>query len=243
MTGEAKRNAPSSNLIYSLAVLCSLLLGSLRLWYALIPMFMLMTGAVLDRKTRALSRQERGSIWTMWALLVLALSYVHRRIAGTHHLLDLVNLTPATGGGIVGVVLIFLGFSVAFATVSERDQPRQPVAGCFGVLTACWGSPLEWLWIQRTVLALVAGMYALAWFHRSGEPTCRRLYIHFALGLHLMVSWGPWAAVASLALLMCLPTVVEHINLRRGERCMVHSSPCDRGAGHVPVARVSFGGP
>ena len=217
MTGEARRNAPSSELIYSLAVLCSLLLGSLRLWYALIPMFMLVTGAVLDPKTRALSRQERGSIWTMWALLVLALSYVHRRIAGTHQLLDMVNLSPATGGGIVGVVLIFLGFSVVFATVSERDQFGNSIAGCFGVLTVCWGlSLLEWFWIQRTVLALVAGMYVLAWLHRSGEPTRRRLYIHFALGLHLMVSWGPWAAVASLALLMCLPTVVEHINLRRG---------------------------
>ena len=73
-----------------------------------------------------LSRQERGSIWTMWALLVLALSYVHRRIAGTHHLLDLVNLTPATGGGIVGVVLIFLGFSVAFATVSSEISSATP---------------------------------------------------------------------------------------------------------------------
>ena len=158
MTGEAKRNAPSSELIYSLAVLCSLLLGSLRLWYALIPMFMLVTGAVLDPKTRALSRQG-GSIWTMWALLVLALSYVHRRIAGTHQLLDMVNLSPATGGGIVGVVLIFLGFSVVFATVSERDQFGNSIAGCFGVLTVCWGlSLLEWFWIQRTVLALVAGM-------------------------------------------------------------------------------------
>ena len=108
-------------------------------------MFMLVTGAVLDPKTRALSRQERGSIWTMWALLVLALSYVHRRIAGTHQLLDMVNLSPATGGGIVGVVLIFLGFSVVFATVSERDQFGNSIAGCFGVWTVCWGLSLfEW---------------------------------------------------------------------------------------------------
>ena len=217
MTGEAKTNAPSSKLIYSLAVLCSLLLGSLRLWYALIPMFMLLTGLVLDPKTRALSRQERSSMWTMWTLLVLGLSYVHRRIAGTHHLLDLVNLTPTNGGSIVVVMLIFVAFSTLYATFSEHDQFGNSATACFGVLMVSWLLSLsEWAWVQRTVLAVVFVLYVLAWSHRSGESNRSRFYLHLALGLHLMVSWGPWVAVASLALLMCLPTVVEHINLQRG---------------------------
>ena len=216
MTGEAKRNTPSSNLIYSLAVLCSLLLGSLRLWYALIPMFMLLTGVVLDPRSRSLSRQERGSMWTMWALLVLGLSYVHRRIVGTHHLLDLVNITPSSLASILGVVLMFVGFSVMFSIVSKQQALGQSGTACFVVLMVCWVLSLsEWMWLQRTVLAAILGLYGLAWMHRVEKSTRSRFYLHLALGLHLMVSWGPWAAVASLALLMCLPTVVEQINLQR----------------------------
>lgn len=210
MTGQAKRNIPSSTTVYVLAAMVAFSLGSLRLWYALIPLFMLLTGTVLDRRFRSRPFVEQAALWVAWGLVVCALSYVHRRMFGTHHLLKLVNLTPTTLlTGLVAMALL-AALSLLYGAVYGGRNVRASCGGCFAVLlVALAASRTEWAPLQWIVLAGAVGLYVMAWLRRK-DPTNQSVhFMHAALGVHVMVSWGPWATVASLALLIVAPHVAK----------------------------------
>ncbi|DAC56296.1 MAG TPA: hypothetical protein D7I11_01130 [Candidatus Poseidoniales archaeon] len=210
MTGQSKRNIPSSTTVYVLAAMVAFSLGSLRLWYALIPLFMLLTGTVLDRRFRSRPFVEQAALWVAWGLVVCALSYVHRRMFGTHHLLKLVNLTPTTLlTGLVAMALL-AALSLLYGAVYGGRNVRASCGGCFAVLlVALAASRTEWAPLQWIVLAGAVGLYVMAWLRRK-DPTNQSVhFMHAALGVHVMVSWGPWATVASLALLIVAPHVAK----------------------------------
>ena len=117
----------------------------------------------------------------MWALLVLALSYVHRRIAGTHQILDLVNVHAGDGrrhrwGG-VDLPRIFSGVCYRIRARSVR----QLHGGLFWRIDGLLG-------------ALALGMVL--------DSPC-------VLLVQDAVHSGPMPMCSSLAL--TVPTVVEHI--------------------------------
>ena len=218
MTGQAKQRAPTSHTVHFLAVLTTLLLGSLRLWYALIPMFLLVTGMTLEKTLQRRPRNEQASTWAVWVLLVLSLSYVHRRILGDHHLLKLVN--TSVNGAVSGltVLLMFVLCSVVFGFVNGQQDKRVHGGWCFAFLVVALGlAGMEWVWLQRAVLFGVLALYASAGLVRGLDPARRRLLFHAGLGLHVMVSWGPWATVASLTLLLSLPEVIRGMRLGRSQ--------------------------
>lgn len=214
MTGQAKQHAPSSKTIHLLAVLVSLFLGSLRLWYALLPMFLLVTGLALEKTAQGRPRHERVSVWTIWCLLVLSLSYVHRRILGDHHLLKLVNMSPGDVLSSLALVVMLVLFSVFFGLVSERQHARVYGFWCFVFLLSAFAfSRIEWLWMQRMILMGILALYAGAGMATNLKPTSRTMLLHAGLALHMMVSWGPWATVAGLALLLALPALVDGLRV------------------------------
>ena len=214
LTGQARGHVPASKTVHLLAVLTALLLGSLRLWYALVPVFLLMTGIAMEKTARRRPRSEQMSTWAVWVLLVLSLSYVHRRILGDHHLLKLVNMgVNDVFSGLVILALLVL-FSLFFAFVNDQGDPRYRGGWCFGFLVLALGlSSVEWLWLQRIVLAGILALYVGAGVAQHLPPSSRKVLLHAGLALHMMVSWGPWATVASMTLLMALPVVVRSLRL------------------------------
>ena len=210
MTGGAKKHAPRSTTVHVVAAVVALSLGSLRLWYALVPLFMLLTGAIFNRGFRRRSTAENVALCVAWGLVVCSLSYVHRRMLGTHHLLKLVNLTPTSLlSGLAALVLV-AALSLMYGAVYGGSRRRLFSATSFAVLfLALVVSQTEWVLLQLTALVGAARLYAMAWFRRDASSNQSKHLLHAALGLHVMVSWGPWATVASLALLTALPYVVE----------------------------------
>ncbi len=214
MTGQAKQYAPSSKTVHLLAVLVSLLLGSLRLWYALLPMFLLVTGLALEKTAQSRPRHERVSVWAIWCLLVLSLSYVHRRILGDHHLLKLVNLAPSNVFSALVLAVMLILFSVFFGLVSQRQYGRAHAIWCFVFLVSAFTlSRIEWLWVQQIVLLGILALYFGAGLATNLDLSSRKLLLHAGLALHMMVSWGPWATVAGLTLLLSLPAMVEGLRI------------------------------
>ena len=210
MTGGAKKHIPSSKTVYLLVVMAAFSFGSLRLWYALLPLFMLLTGVVLGKGFGRRPQGERVSLWVSWVLVVASLSYVHRRLLGTHHLLKLVNMTPTSLSNALILLLIILLFSIAFGFIHGREKPRHFILGSMAFLTvAMLLSRAEWVWLQWLTLAGLLVMYGLAWARRNEESSHRFPVFYAALALHVMISWGPWATVASLSVLICLPALVE----------------------------------
>ena len=210
MTGGAKKHIPSSKTVYLLAVMAAFSFGSLRLWYALLPLFMLLTGVVLNKAFRLRPQGERVALWASWVLVVVSLSYVHRRLLGTHHLLKLVNMTPTSLSSAALLLLIIVLFSVVFGFIHGREERRHFIIGCMVYLTvAMLLSRAEWAWLQWLTLAGLLVMYGLAWGRRHDESSHRFPILYAALALHMMVSWGPWATIASLSVLICLPALVN----------------------------------
>ena len=210
MTGGAKKHIPSSKTVYVLAVMAAFSFGSLRLWYALLPLFMLLTGVVLDKGFRYRPQPERVALWVSWALVVGSLSYVHRRMLGTHHLLKLVNMTPTSVSSVAILLLVVLSFSVLFGFLHGGEQRRYHSLGCMAFLTASLVlSQVEWAWLQWLTLIGLAMMYGVAWVRRREDGLQSTYVFYGALALHVMVSWGPWATVASLTLLIVLPSLVK----------------------------------
>ncbi len=233
MTGQAKRNVPSSTTIYVLSAMVAFSLGSLRLWYALVPLFMLLTGTVLDRRFRSRPSVERAALWVAWGLVVCALSYVHRRMFGIHHLLKLVNLTPTTLlTGFVAIALL-AALSLLYGVVYGGGNIRASCGACFVVLLAALGaSRTEWAPLQWVVLAGAVSLYLMAWLRRKHPSGQSVHYMHAALGVHVMVSWGPWATVVSLALLI----VVPHLAKVLAPQNMANASWLNRPQGMVALA-------
>ena len=210
MMGGAKKHIPSSKTVYVLAVMAAYSFGSLRLWYALLPLFMLLTGVVLHKGFRLRPHPERIALWVSWALVVLSLSYVHRRLLGTHHLLKLVNMTPTSVSSVAILFLVVLTFSVLFGFLHGGRQWRDHALGCMAFLIGSLVlSRVEWAWLQWLTLVGVGVMYGLAWVRRRQEGLPSTYVFYGALALHTMVSWGPWATVVSLALLIVLPSLLK----------------------------------
>ena len=210
MMGVAKKHIPSSKTVYVLAVMAAFSFGSLRLWYALLPLFMLLTGVVLDKGFRLRPQPERIALWVSWALVVISLSYVHRRLLGTHHLLKLVNMTPTSVSSVAILLFVVLTCSVLFGFLHGGKQWQYHALGCMAFLTGSLVlSRVEWAWLQWLTLVGLGVMYGLAWARRREEGLLSTYVFYGALALHVMISWGPWATVVSLALLIVLPSLLQ----------------------------------
>ena len=115
--------------------------------------------------------------------------------------------------GLVILALLVL-FSLFFAFVNDQGIPRLRGGWCFGFLVLALGlSSVEWLWLQRIVLVGILALYVGPVVAQHLPSSSRKLSLHAGLALHMMVSWGPWATVASMTLLMALPVVVRSLRL------------------------------
>tara|TARA_B100000524_G_C23553413_1_gene335699 strand:+ start:39 stop:797 length:759 start_codon:yes stop_codon:yes gene_type:complete len=84
-------------------------------------------------------------------------------------------------------------------------------------------SRVEWAWLQWLILLGLLVMYGLAWARRNDDSTHAFPLFYAALALHVMISWGPWATVASLSVLMCLPALTKAlIDAKDGQVSLLH---------------------
>ena len=119
------------------------------------------------------------------------------------------NLTPTSLlSGLAALVLV-AALSLMYGAVYGGSRRRLFSATSFAVLfLALVVSQTEWVLLQLTALVGERVFTPRLGFGETLPQPTKHLCI-FALGLHVMVSWGPWATVASLALLTALPYVVE----------------------------------
>ena len=226
LTGASTPHPERSTKVYLLAVMVALSIGSLRLWYALIPFYMVLTGLLFSKQQRRFSRQERSALWVIWGLVLLSLCYVHRRIFGTHHLLKLVNMGPSSVGAVVVILCLLVLCAVVFGRLIGFENPNTYSAGAAVVLIAAFlASQVDLVYAQWAVILTVLSLYVGGWYLRQEQPVRSKLMLHAALASHVMVSWGPWAAVSSLCLLMCLPALVKSLRLDSGPNLSLLQQP------------------
>ena len=79
ITGESRWRTPQSRVMYLLTAMAALTIGSLRLWYALVPLYFLLTSHLSSKTMRNRMGQHLGHVWALWLLTMMALVFVHRR--------------------------------------------------------------------------------------------------------------------------------------------------------------------
>lgn len=206
-TGHASNGFSTSPGMYLMLVVGALTVGSLRLWYALIPFYFVISGFLVSSIAK---RRPNIPLAVVWLLLVAALSLVHRRLFGRHFMLDLIGMNSLSfGGGIVTLVLVAIT-ALAFVWSEYENLDIRLISVCaswliLGVLLKSTGE----FWLQQMSLVMTVGLYLLSlWLYRK-EPKTSRLTFLGALSLHVTITWGIWAATTTVLLLSCLPNVLD----------------------------------
>jgi hypothetical protein len=210
ITGESRWRTPQSRGMYLLTAMAALTIGSLRLWYALVPLYFLLTSHLSSKTMRNRMGQHLGHVWALWLLTMMALVFVHRRFFGTHHLLKLVNMTASSGSEVLTIVGILCGFSLFAAILFKSASFIQRFFSVFAFMLIAFGlSSLEHLFLQQFTLLFIVVLYGTSWAVSKNKPDLAKKVFCAALALHMTVAWGPWAAVVSLLLLLSVPSLVH----------------------------------
>ena len=206
-TGHAINGFSMSHGIYLMLVVGALTVGSLRLWYTLIPFYFVISGFLV---TSIVKRRFNLSLTVVWLLLVAALSLVHRRLFGRHFMLDLVGMNSLSlGGGMLTLFLVVItGITVVWSVYEDLDLRRISVCTAWLVLGVLLKSTDEY-WLQLLALGAIVSLYSLSMFFYQKETKTSILLFLGGLSLHAMVAWGAWAATTTVLLLTCLPKLLE----------------------------------
>jgi len=182
--------------------------GSIRLWFALIPFLFIVARHNFERSQQGLDKIERLPIILLSILLFAAVTLVHRRIIGTHVILDLVEIGWSSSllGIIFSAFLITLSAFISVTCIERQLEIRKSVIFSVWLLVCFVVSGLAITFLDRIFLLLILLLYAASargWIDETEERIPKGLIL-VAISTQLLLTWGVWASCATLLLLSCI---------------------------------------
>ena len=197
--------------------------GSLRVWFVLPVLFGWGLGRVVEhlRESPSIGALD----WTagMTAMAACGLLLPHRRILDGNLLLELVRMDPFGDAvsGVFSLGILALTAGVWTLHVHGRIRMRQN-ALMLGMLIAVMAVRFARAtlvdWMALAVLLVVYITAARDVLDASSSGTLPRGMFEAALTGHMLLIWGPWAALSSLCVLVITPRLVKAMERKQVTR-------------------------
>lgn len=203
-----------------LLALVAISFASLRLWFALIPLFFWTTKEAYG----AWKENGKGgafiSMLSLSALLFVALTTVHRRIFSRHWMLEFVRYGWPDSIGSWGFSLLAIVVAATVCTLALNQKMH----------LKRWVQTFGWLMLSLGVqasgksevdLLFLGASIALYWWFRRNpqwrkDSVLRRQSASTLLAGFVLLTWGAWSAMSTLILLSALPELIKRVNKGNG---------------------------
>ncbi|MBT61076.1 MAG: hypothetical protein CMA63_05950 [Euryarchaeota archaeon] len=182
--------------------------GSIRLWFVLIPFFFITLRVLSLQYSRGVSMIHQLPILSLSILLLAALSFVHKRIFGTHYMLLLVKSgwPESFQSTLFSVIVLIIAATVSVTCMRGRFERKTSALLSIVLLCGLAASGLQSNFLDRIILLMIAVSYLLSFAsirHVKGVHIPDGLGFA-ALSVHMVMIWGAWSAAATLVLLSCI---------------------------------------
>jgi hypothetical protein len=215
---EPKFPPTQSKKIHILLCFVALAFASLRLWFCLIPLFILSLRETISAMKRNASRPLLFSLVSLSVLVLVSLLAVHRRVFGRHLLLDFLRFGWPTSLNtwVFSITMLVVASMVSTYIVQKKLDWR---VWCLTITWLLCGMLVQTKASTALDLAFLAtsliGFVTLNYFLKvQSKPLIVRQTNLVILSGFVLLTWGAWAASVTFLLLAILSNVATHFLLR-----------------------------
>ena len=215
---EPKFPPTQSKKIHILLCFVALAFASLRLWFCLIPLFILSLRETISAMKRNASRPLLFSLVSLSVLVLVSLLAVHRRVFGRHLLLDFLRFGWPTNLNtwVFSITMLVVASMVSTYIVQKKLDWK---VWCLTMTWLLCGMLVQTKASTTLDLGFLAtsliGFVTLNYFLKiQSKPLIVRQTNLVILSGFVLLTWGAWAASITFLLLAILSNVVTHFLLR-----------------------------
>ena len=205
----------SEFLPWLLVILC-MTFGSIRLWYALIPFFCILTGLIYRFTKEKKSTIEKLPVFSMLMITFFAVFFVHRRIYGEHYIFEAVETGwPSTLHNVlISTLLLILSAVVSVTAFCDGNTKKKSLIFSGWLLFGLSVSAIESTYFDIFALILVLCGYlkALQTYIQDSKSKSAIEFTIASLSMQLLLTWGAWSTFATLLILTCSGKVWQIIS-------------------------------
>ena len=214
---EPKMPPSQSKKIHILLCFVALTFASLRLWFCLIPLFILSLRETISARKNNAPKPVLYSLASLTLLAFVALIAVHRRVFGRHLLLDFLRFGWPTSFNtwVFSITMLVVASMVSTYILQKKLDWR---VWC---LTVAWlmcgmfvqssaSTALDLAFLATSLLGFVS---VNSLFKIQSKPLVLKQTNFVILSGFVLLTWGAWAASITFLLLAILSKVITHFLL------------------------------
>lgn len=181
--------------------------GSLRLWFALLPLLCITIGSIVNYVQNKKSLVQIMPIASLAILIFIAVTLIHHRLLGSDFVREALMMGwPSNWENTLFSVFLLIVASIV-STVSFRQKFDKKII----LLTSSWlicgllVSHFATSTLDQIFLLMVLGMYFASVFLHWQKPQQKHV-IHFAflaLSMQMLLTWGAWSTFVTMIIISC----------------------------------------
>ena len=228
-TRDPSRQIKQANFTPILLALAAMSFASLRLWFALIPLFFWTSREAYIAWKENQNRSTFITLLSLSALLLVALTTVHRRIFSRHWMLEFVRYGwPDTiGSWVFSIGAIIVAATVCTVALDQKIIVRRWCQICGWLLLSLAVQAIGSSALDLLFLAITLGLFL--WLRTtplwSKDLVLRKQSTATLLSGFVLLTWGAWSAMATLILLSTLPELLKRFDKQYGQERSLLSHP------------------
>ena len=181
--------------------------GSIRLWFALIPLLFVTLGWLVEYFRERKPVIEKLPLISMLMLTTYGVFCVHRRIFGEHFVLEAVKMGwPSDWQKIlISAALLISAAFISTTAINNKLERRKSFYFSIWLIFGLFVSYLSSSYMDRLVLFLIASGYIVSIYLRvkNEESDLIIQLILPALSMQILLTWGAWSAFVTLIIVSC----------------------------------------
>ena len=181
--------------------------GSIRLWFALIPLLFVTLGWLVEYFIERKPVIEKLPLISMLMLTAYGVFCVHRRIVGEHYVLEAVKMGwPSDWQNIlISAGLLISAAFISTTAINDKLDRKKSLYLSIWLIFGLFVSYLSSSYLDRLVLLLIASGYIVSIYLRlKNEKSDMLIQLLLpSLSMQILLTWGSWSAFVTLIILSC----------------------------------------
>ena len=202
-----EKESESPTYVPWLLALLAFTFGSLRLWFALLPLLFITLGIIVDSFLKKKSSMEKFPLISMLIIILYGVFFVHRRIFGANYVLEAVETGwPSNWQNILISATLLISASFVSTTVNyNRLDYKKSVYLSSWLIFGLFVSYISSSNLDRLVLMLILIGYlsSLYYLFKSPESDLIIQLALPALAMQILLTWGAWSTFVTMIILSC----------------------------------------
>lgn len=190
-----------------LLALLAFTFGSIRLWFALLPLLFITLGIIVDYFRKKKSSIEKFPLISMLVIIIYGVFFVHRRILGANYVLEAVETGwPSNWQNILISSALLISASFVSTTVNHnRLDYKKSLYLSSWLIFGLFVSYISSSNLDRLVLILILIGYlsSLYYLFKSPESDLIIQLALPALAMQILLTWGAWSTFVTVIILSC----------------------------------------